>query len=75
VEGKRSIEWEEGRNGKMQKRDRSLRSFQAYMGLSYSLKQSGDQKTKKFHGSTLVRSHLYAWLLSNPYFVTLGKVK
>lgn len=64
VDGKPYIEWEEGRNQKLQKRDRSLRSFQAYMGLSYSLKQSGDKKSKNFHGSTLVRSHLYVWALA-----------
>jgi len=64
IDGKRHIEWEEDRNGKLQKRDRSLRSFQAYMGLSYSLKQSGDKKSKSFHGSTLVRSHLYVWALA-----------
>lgn len=64
VNGKPYIEWEEDTGGKLQKRDRSLRSFQAYMGLSYSLKQSGDKKSKSFHGSTLVRSHLYAWALA-----------
>lgn len=64
IDGKRYIEWEEDAKGKLQKRDRSLRSFQAYMGLSYSLKQSGDKKSKRFHGSTIVRSHLYAWALS-----------
>lgn len=64
VDGKPYIEWEKGENGKLQKRDRSLRSFQAYMGLSYSLKQSGDKRSKSFHGSTLVRSHLYAWALA-----------
>ena len=55
------IEREEGKNGKMQKRDRSLRKFQAFMGMSYSYRQSGDKKSRSFHGSSLVRSHLYAW--------------
>ena len=60
----------EENKGKLQKRaradwraspDRSLRKFQAYLGLSYSYSQSGDKKTRQFHGSTLVRSHLYVW--------------
>ena len=48
-------------NGKIQKRDRSLRKFQAFLGLSYSYKQSGDKKSRKFHGSSIARAHLYAW--------------
>lgn len=59
--GKVWIEREEGKNGKMQKRDRSLRKFQAYLGMSFNYRQSGDKKTRRFHGSTLVRSHLYVW--------------
>ncbi len=61
VDGKPWIEREESKNGKLQKRDRSLRKFQAFLGLSYSYRQSGDSKQKKFHGSRLVRSHLYPW--------------
>lgn len=61
VNGKAWIEQEEGKNGKMQKRDRSLRKFQAYLGMSFNYRQSGDKKTRKFYGSTLVRSHLYVW--------------
>ncbi len=61
VNGKAWVEREEGKNGKMQKRDRSLRKFQAYLGMSYSYKQSGDKNSRKFHGSNLVRSHLYVW--------------
>ena len=61
VNGKAWIEREEGTQGKMQKRDRSLRKFQAYLGMSFNYRQSGDKKTRKFHGSTLVRSHLYVW--------------
>jgi hypothetical protein len=51
-------------NPKRQKRHRSLRSFQAYLGLSYKLKQSGDSLKKKFLGSDLVRAHLYMWCVS-----------
>ncbi len=54
------IEREE-KDGKWQKRDRSLRKFQAFLGLSYSYKQSGDKKSRKFHGSSIARAHLYAW--------------
>lgn len=61
VEGKPWIEWEQGANGKMQKRRRSLRSFQAYLGLSYVLEKSGDKESKKFGGSDLCRAHLYMW--------------
>lgn len=46
---------------KAQKRHRSLRQFQAYLGLSYKLKQSGDSLKKAFLGSDIVRSHLYIW--------------
>ena len=49
------------KNNKWQKRDRSLRKFQAFMGMSFSYSQSGDKTSRKFHGSSLVRSHLYAW--------------
>jgi hypothetical protein len=43
----------------------SLRAFQAYLGMSYKLKQSGDKLCKKFLGSDLVRSHLYMWAVDN----------
>ncbi|MEM7593714.1 MAG: transposase [Cyanobacteria bacterium P01_A01_bin.83] len=66
VNGKPWIEYEPSR-GKLQKRDRSLRKFQAYLGLSFSYEISGDSKKRKFHGSSLVRSHLYGWAL---YLVT-----
>ena len=60
VNNKAWIEYDESK-GKLQKRDRSLRKFQAFMGLSYSYEQSGDKIKRKFHGSTMIRSHLYAW--------------
>lgn len=63
VGGERWIEWEESK-GKLQKRDRSLRSFQAYLGMSYKLKQSGNSLTKSFLGSDLSRTHLYMWVVS-----------
>lgn len=55
------VERELNSNGKLQKRDRSLRKFQAYLGLSYSYRQSGDFKSRSFHGSSIARSHLYVW--------------
>jgi transposase len=61
VNGKPWIEREENQFGKLQKRDRSLRKFQAYLGLSYSYRQSGDKTRRKFQGSAIVRSHLYVW--------------
>ena len=60
-DGKPLIEREYGNSDKLQKRDRSLRKFQAFLGMSYSYKDSGKKSTKKFHGSSMVRSHLYAW--------------
>jgi hypothetical protein len=60
VAGKPLVEYE--RSGlKLQKRDRSLRKFQAFCGLSYSYKQSGNKVKRKFHGSSVIRSHLYIW--------------
>ncbi|ELS02115.1 hypothetical protein Xen7305DRAFT_00018260 [Xenococcus sp. PCC 7305] len=60
VNDKAWIEYEESK-GKLQKRDRSLRKFQAFMGMSFSYKQSGDKKSRSFHGSKITRSHLYVW--------------
>lgn len=60
-DGKPLIEREYGNNDRLQKRDRSLRKFQAFLGMSYSYADSGKKSTKKFHGSSMVRSHLYAW--------------
>jgi len=60
VNGRPWIEYETSR-GKRQKRDRSLRKFQAYLGLSFSYNQSGQGLKRKFHGNAIVRSHLYAW--------------
>lgn len=61
VDGKPWVERELTDNNKWQKRDRSLRKFQAFMGLSFKYRQSGDKKSRKFHGSSLIRSHLYIW--------------
>jgi hypothetical protein len=60
VDGKCWIEWEESK-GKKQKRDRSLRKFQSYIGLSYKIASSGDKTSRSFNGSSLIRAHLYAW--------------
>ena len=62
IEGERWIEYEESK-GKLQKRDRSLRKFQAFIGLTYKIKQSGDSISRKFGGSSMVRCHLYMWCL------------
>ena len=61
VDGKRWVEREKDVNGRLQKRDRSLRKFQAFLGMSYSYRQSGSKNSRTFHGSSLVRSHLYVW--------------
>lgn len=61
IDGKPWVERDLNDKGKLQKRDRSLRKFQAFMGMSFSYRQSGDSKKRKFHGSSIVRSHLYAW--------------
>jgi len=61
IDGKPWIEREMNDKDKLQKRDRSLRKFQAYLGMSFSYRQSGESKKRKFHGSGIVRSHLYAW--------------
>lgn len=60
VDGKPWIEYELSK-GKLQKRDRSLRKFQAYLGLSFSYQMSGESFKRKFHGSSITRSHLYGW--------------
>jgi len=62
VNGKPWIEYERSKN-KLQKRNRSLRKFQAYAGLSFSYKQSGDKVSRKFHGNATIRSHLYMWAI------------
>ncbi|MBW4535504.1 MAG: hypothetical protein KME09_16330 [Pleurocapsa minor HA4230-MV1] len=60
VDGQSWIEYETSK-GKRQKRDRSLRKFQACLGLSFSYSMSGGSFERKFHGNSMVRSHLYAW--------------
>ncbi|MDJ0595979.1 MAG: transposase [Pleurocapsa sp. MO_226.B13] len=60
IGGKPWIEYERSRK-KLQKRDRSLRKFQAFLGLSFSYEISGNSRKRKFHGSSLVRAHLYIW--------------
>lgn len=61
VNGRNWIEYEETSEGIIQKRNRSLRKFQAFSGLSYKYRQSGDKVKRKFYGSSVVRSHLYVW--------------
>jgi hypothetical protein len=60
VFGKPWVEYERSKD-KLQKRDRSCRKFQAFCGLSYSYKQSGDKIKRSFHGNSMIRSHLYIW--------------
>ncbi len=60
-DGKPLIEREYNNSDRLQKRDRSLRKFQAFLGMSYSFADSGKKSMKKFHGSSIVRSHLYGW--------------
>ena len=63
VNGKSWIEWENFTisGGRRQKRHRSLRQFQAFLGLSFAYLESGGMRKRKFHGSSMVRSHLYMW--------------
>jgi hypothetical protein len=61
VNGLPWIERELNKDGKLQKRDRSLRKFQSYLGLGYRIKQSGELDNNHFGGSKIVRSHLYIW--------------
>ncbi|MFM2310825.1 MAG: hypothetical protein RLZZ04_101 [Cyanobacteriota bacterium] len=60
LDGKPWVEYERS-SDKLQKRPRSLRKFQAFCGLSYSYKQSGNKVKRKFHGNGIIRSHLYIW--------------
>jgi transposase len=60
VNGKPYVEYQRS-NNKLQKRNRSLRKFQAFCGLSYRYKQSGDKVKRKFHGNGIIRYHLYIW--------------
>ncbi len=39
-----------------------MRKFQAFIGMTYKIKQSGDTISRKFGGSSMVRCHLfYMW--------------
>ena len=62
INGQRWIEYEESQ-GKLQKRDRSLRKFQAFIGMTYKIKQSGDSISRSFGGSSMLRCHLYMWAI------------
>lgn len=61
VDGKPYVERETNNQGKLQKRDRSLRKFQAFLGMSYRYIESGESSGKKLSGSAMMRSHLYVW--------------
>lgn len=60
LNGKPWVEYERV-GDKLQKRHKSLRKYQAYCGLSFKYKQSGDMVKRKFYGNAIIRSHLYAW--------------
>jgi Transposase IS116/IS110/IS902 family len=60
ISGKPWVEYQPSQ-GKLQKRHRSLRKFQAFCGLSYKYRQSGNQIKRSFHGNGIIRSHLYIW--------------
>lgn len=60
VNGKPWVEYERSRE-KLQKRDRSLRSFQSFLGSAFVYQISGNSKKRSKRGSSLVRAHLYAW--------------
>jgi hypothetical protein len=57
-------EEEIGHNGKPQKRYRSLRSFQLYLGVGYKWIQSGDKIIRTLSGSSVCRAHLFIWCLA-----------
>jgi len=56
------VDYEEGQSKdgepKSQKRHRSLRSFQLFLGLGYTEKQSGDKRVKALGGSEVTRATL-----------------
>jgi hypothetical protein len=62
--------WIDGREEWHNNHNLSLRRFQAYLGLSFTHERSGDssasrgQVKKKWHGSDLVRCHLYPHALT-----------
>jgi hypothetical protein len=61
VNGQPLVETEISSKGKKQRRYRSLRSFQLYLGLGYKWKQSGDQTVRFLAGSSICRAHLFMW--------------
>jgi hypothetical protein len=65
LDGQVWVEYEMGKSKegipKEQKRHKSLRSFQLYLGYGYTKQQSGDGLTMKLGGSDICRSHLFAW--------------
>jgi hypothetical protein len=61
VNGQPLIEREIGFKEKKQRRYRSLRSFQLYLGLGYKWKQSGDKIVRFLAGSSICRAHLFMW--------------
>lgn len=60
IDGKPWVEYQQSL-GKLQKRPRSLRKFQAFCGMSYKFRKSGDIVKRSFHGNGVIRSHLYIW--------------
>ncbi len=58
VNGKPWIEYERSKD-KLQKRDRSLRKFQATSSLSFKYKQSEDKVKRIYYVNGIIRSHHY----------------
>jgi hypothetical protein len=65
LDGKVWVEYEIGKSKegipKEQKRHKSLRSFQLYLGYGYTKQQSGDGLKMSLGGSDICRSHLFIW--------------
>ena len=63
IEGKALILYKKNDASETVKTDRSQSFFQSYLGLSKKLVQSGDKLVTKWNGSSMLRSHLYIWVL------------
>jgi hypothetical protein len=63
IEGKPLILYKKNDANEMVKIDRSQSFFQSYLGLSKSISQSGDGLKTNWNGSSMLRSHLYIWVL------------
>jgi len=65
VNGKEDIEHGSSKDGKRTTKNKSLRDFQAFLGMSKSFEISGTSVNKStFHGSKQIRSHLYIFAMA-----------